>query len=288
MERDILRKVQMIQLEIAKEVRRVCDNNNINYFLDSGTLLGAVGHKGFIPWDDDLDIGMLRSEYEKFLRVAPSELKEKYELIDWKSEKEYPHPMAKIIKKGTIYMEEARKDSGKQGIWVDILAYDNVPENPSLQKKQGRKITLYRGLIRAKCHLQTWTTHGGFNIYKWLRNLPFRILSIFYTKDKLVAQYEHTATLYNSSPAKSYFINGSSQYGKWFIPAECFHNFPEMEFEQELFKVPCGYDLYLKTAYGDYMKLPPESERENRHSIVKIDLGEQLPQASSTPGEQHS
>ena len=74
MDNETLRKVQLAQLEIAKEIKRVCDENNIKYFLDSGTLLGAVLHKGFIPWDDDMDIGMLRDEYEKFLQIAPEKL----------------------------------------------------------------------------------------------------------------------------------------------------------------------------------------------------------------------
>lgn len=276
MDRETLRKVQLVQLEIVKEIKRVCNEAKIDYFLDSGTLLGAVRHRGFIPWDDDLDIGMLRKDYDMFLEMAPKYLNERYEIIDWKHEKGYPHPMAKVIKKGTVYVEEKRKDDSKQGIWVDVFAYDKVPDSPKIRRKQGRCIMLYRGLIRAKCKYQTWHVNGVFLFGKWLKNLPLRIFSLFFSKESLVKKYEEAARLANTtSETMMYFANGSSAYGKWFIPSSCFEKLINVEFEDDVFRVPRDYDLYLKTVYGDYMKLPPENERENRHGILTIDFGEE-------------
>lgn len=104
MERDVLRRVQLIELEIAKEVKRVCDENGIRYFLYRGTFLGAVRHKGFIPWDDDMDIGMLRSDYEKFCRIAPQKLDKAYCFQNWHTDQNYALPFGKVRKRNTVFV----------------------------------------------------------------------------------------------------------------------------------------------------------------------------------------
>ena len=115
----MLRNVQLVQLEIAKEVKRICEQNNISYFMDGGTLLGAVRHKGFIPWDDDLDFGFTRDNYEKFIATAKKNLSSEFFLQTWDSDREYGYAFAKIRKKGTIYQERIAQDSNANcGIFI--------------------------------------------------------------------------------------------------------------------------------------------------------------------------
>lgn len=275
MDKTTLRKVQLVQLEIAKEIARVCNLNNINYFLIGGTLLGAVRHKGFIPWDDDLDIGMLRNDYEKFISIAPQCINEKYKVVDWKSDTNYPHPMGKVIKKGTIYKESKRNDLGEQGIWVDIFPYDNV-ENIDALVKRDFKLKMLRSLIRAKNNYQTWISQDGFLVGKYIKNLPFRIISVFFNRENLISKYELLSTKDNGIKTEYVFENGTEEYTKWVFLKEYFLNLNDIEFEDAKFTGPERFDDYLTVAYGNYMKLPPESERENRHLIEEIYLGEDL------------
>ena len=111
MDAETLRKVHMVEKEILDEVVRVCDKNNISYFLMAGTLLGAVRHKGFIPWDDDIDVGMTYDNFKRFIEIAPRELNDKYFLQTWKNDNEYPFAAAKVRKKGTLFAEVAAKNT---------------------------------------------------------------------------------------------------------------------------------------------------------------------------------
>lgn len=270
-----LRRVQLVQLEIAKEIKRICDENGINCFLTDGSLLGAIRHKGFIPWDDDLDMGMSRADYEKFLRIAPGKLSPKYTLVDWNIEKGFPHPMAKVLKNGTVLLEESRNDDGHKGIWVDVFAFDNYPDRPEDAARHGRKLTIYKAIIRAKCKYATWRSHNKTDIKKYIKNIPFRVIALFCKKESVVSKFEKEAVRFNNTKTKYCFENGPLKYGTIKVPSEYIESFIETEFEDTTFKVPLRYDEYLRCEYGDYMKLPPESQRKNVHSIVKVDFGDE-------------
>ena len=124
----MLNKLHSIQVEILDEIIRICDSNNLDYYLIGGTLLGAIRHKGFIPWDDDLDIAMPRDAYDKFISLCYSELSDDYILDSFKNNSGYWLPFIKIRKKNTIYEEKAisAKRNIPKGVWVDIFPLDNV------------------------------------------------------------------------------------------------------------------------------------------------------------------
>ncbi len=273
MDDKILKKVQMVQLEIAREIKRVCEKNNLTVFLSCGTLLGAIRHKGFIPWDDDLDMGMLRDDYKKFILIANKELDKKYSMIEWRSDIEYPHPMIKVVKNGTILKEKKRKDNSNHGIWVDIFPFDHVPNNKKERNWQKKEIMFYRAIARAKCHCATWYLNDKILFRKWVKNLPIRFLSLFFTKKYAAYKYEYAAEKFNDLPCNNYYDNGCDSYDEQIIPEAVFDGVIEVEFEGEKFWAPKGYELYLKTIYGNYMKLPPVEKRQNRHMIETISFG---------------
>ena len=267
MDKETLRSVQLTQLEILKEVDRICKENNIIYWLDSGTLLGAVRHKGFIPWDDDLDIGMPRNDYNRFLQLAKVKLDKNYFIQNWYVDENYQLPFSKIRKKGTVYTEfQFRNSSSWNGIYIDIFPYDLYAND----KVQGIKLKLIKLMILAKCGITSWREENGINWKKFITHIPTRLLSHFFSKEELINKYEKIAIKHNNEKCEYYFPQGISNYGKWIIPVSAMEEMIEMPFEDTFFKVPKGYDEYLTHAYGDYMKLPPEDQRENRHQIIKV------------------
>ena len=140
MEQAMLQKVHTVQMALLREVARVCRENEIQWFLCCGTLLGAVRHQGFIPWDDDVDIGMLRQDYEKFCRLAPSKMDSRFCVQSWYTEPEYPLPFAKVRMRNTLYVEEKSAVFQENGFYVDVFPFDNGPEGEQEQINHGKKL----------------------------------------------------------------------------------------------------------------------------------------------------
>ena len=271
MERELLRKVQMAQLDVAKEIKRVCDENDIQYFLCFGTMLGAVRHQGFIPWDDDLDIGMMRSEYERFLEIAPRKLKPEYVVQTWYNTPEYPLPFAKVRKRGTVYLEGKHSLLKENGFYVDVFPFDYLPadaqERAALDKKL---LDLFRTKLM-KSKSTPWMENGSIIWKKRIGYLYYQLKAAMTTHEKLIQEYE---TLVASFPENDLvYWQDPAMHLRSLKRVWC-EELAEVSFEGELFKGPKNYDEMLTAIYGNYMQLPPEDQRENRHQIEIVDFGE--------------
>lgn len=279
MDNSTLQKVQGELLIIAKEIRRVCDENGINYFLCGGTLIGAVRHKGFIPWDDDLDMGMLREDFDRFCKIAPEKLSKDFFLQTWDTDKEYGHAYAKVRMNGTKYREMADSTNKKhQGFYVDILPYDNIPEDKDELAVMSGKIMTLRYLMIMKNRMTVWKVHTTFKkrFRMYLSYLPKRIKAAFISRDKLIADFNSAMRQYNGTKTPCVCQeSGGATFGKYPIKREFLESFTDLEFEGEAFKCPAEYDRFLRDIYGDYMQLPPEEERVCRHGIFEIKFKEE-------------
>ena len=263
--KNLKRKLQLTQLKIAKEIKRICEKNNIKYFLDAGSMLGAVRHKGFIPWDDDMDIGMLKEDYDKFLKIAPKELGEEFFLDNYKIDKTYGLVFSKVKLKNTKYIEKiASKNAEHQEIFVDIFPYFNVPEDEKIRKKQGKKLKLLAHVFMAQSGIKVWKNNKGISKLKFL---PIIILGKILNKDKV---YKNIDKIINKKIKSNLVgIHDGMSYNYLYFKKEYLNDFIDIEFEDDLFKIPKEYDKILKIDYGDYMKLPPKDKRVT-HEILEL------------------
>ena len=134
-EKEALEKLKQIELEILHDFQDLCERHNIEYFAGGGTAIGAVRHKGIIPWDDDIDVNLLRKDYEKFLKYAELEYSDKYELVNAEKNPLYPLMSTRWMKKGTKFKEECFKDLDIDlGVFLDIYCFDNVPDSDRKMK----------------------------------------------------------------------------------------------------------------------------------------------------------
>lgn len=270
---DYLPKLHHCELIIAKEVKRLCEENGIKYFIIAGTLLGAVRHKGFIPWDDDMDIGMLREDYGRFLEAAKKDLGEQFFLQTTETDKAYGLNFAKVMLKNTAVCEETASNNAAKGIFIDIFPFDAVPESAENEAKHKRKTYFLRRLLLAK---QNYKVCGQKDYIKKLVYTCLKVISAFFSREKLCEKLDRECERYNDrnkTPEKIVNIGGAYGYDKETIRREWVDSTVELPFEDFTVAAPAGYKEYLEYFYGDYMTPPPEDKRYNRHSVTKVDFG---------------
>lgn len=271
MEKEQLLKVQKIQLEMAKDIKRVCEENEIPYFMYRGTFLGAVRHKGVIPWDDDMDFGMLRKDYEKFCCIANEKLSEQYCFQNWHTDENYALPFGKVRKRGTVFVEAKCARLPENGIYIDIYPLDYAPADPQQRKVLAKKLLHLFRVKLMKCRYTPWMEEDKIIWKKRIGYLLYQFISLFFSQqalkhcyEKLVLEVPEGDTLYEQSalPIAYYFEKA------WCAELK------EYAYEDTSFSGPENYDAFLSSLYGDYMELPPADKRENRHQIKELDLGQ--------------
>lgn len=264
-----LNKLHSYQLKILNFVDDICKKNNINYFLVGGSLLGAIRHKGFIPWDDDIDIAMTRRDFNKFCKIIDKYTSNYF--IDYFFEnKSYFLLFPKIREKNSIFLEKDLINyTGPKGIGIDIFILDYV-RNEKQANFRFKLVSFIRKFLLLKN-------------YRKINDCNKSFVKILYYIVKLISNsFLHILTIWIMKGNKKfrYFMNYGSKYGvkKQLHEVEKYFPAIEAEFEGKMYKIPKDYDYVLKKIYGnDYMQLPPEEKRVTHNPIkIKFEDGEEI------------
>ena len=257
-----IRELQLALFKMLQDVDTICKNNQIKYSLACGTALGAVRHQGFIPWDDDLDIMFLRTEYERFLEIAPPMLKEKGYTLQREFSDTWPMHYSKIRKDNTTYIEafDSKIDGMHQGIFIDLFPIDNLSDKKWVAEAQW---DLFHILVAKEMKKRGYRTDSK------LKKFAMSISPLFPEKvlRSFVMQKGNNKTRFVHC-----FLGGAVVKTHNIFPRKLFDNYKYIPFEGGLFPVVEDYDTYLRTCYNKYMEYPPEEKRKAHIHALKIDL----------------
>lgn len=273
---ETLKQLQHLELEMLQAIDEVCKQLEITYFLDSGTALGAARHRGFIPWDDDVDLGMLRADYDRFLsEAAPILAQDELEVVSPQTSDVIACQFAKVIKRGTAFATRETQDAGfRQGVFVDVFPYDVISANPKIARKQIKRCLFWQRVSYLYHSPHVYMPHGGWlgkceRAACWVLHGIARVL---FTPQRIRQSFDRWASMGVDDPSNKVmafaypFKDGFDI--AWLLPTE------EMPFEGQRFPGPRDLDSYLTHLYGDWRALPPEDQRTN-HAPLELVLGDE-------------
>lgn len=259
-------------MEIVKEVVRICDKHGLMYYMIGGTMLGAIRHKGFIPWDDDIDLGMPRDDYEKFLKIAPKELDKNYKVVNYRNTPKYQYYITRVLDTDTKVIEERiGNDSKYTNASIDIFPIDGTPNNKWLRKIYFFRVLSHRALMSLcyKDSIDRKRKRGRIEkVFLWMmERLPIEKMTTPYKQkckiDKLLRRQDVSSSKYIGNIMGAYRT-------REIVPAEFYGKGKMYPFEDMELRGVEMYDEYLKHTYGDYMQLPPEDKRKIHFKIIEI------------------
>lgn len=259
-------EIQQVSLQIVKKIHELCRQLGLRYYLAYGTLIGAIRHQGFIPWDDDLDIMMPREDYETlqaYFRDHKDALAP-LELICPENNPDYPYTIGRVSNSDYLIDTDNEKPCGL-GIFVDIYPLDNVGSDPKTYARQKNTASRYASLcfLSTRLRCEKGNTRSPLKrLVKYPAFLAAKLLGkrFFFRKlRKLATQYRHQDSPYTG------VVEWGSDGVKDIYPKEWFGNGIALPYEDTQLTVPVNYDAVLRQMYGDYMQLPPENQRIAHH-----------------------
>ena len=262
-----IREIQQMELGIMEYIHETCQKIGVKYFLAYGSLIGAVRHKGFIPWDDDMDICMLREDYEKLQDYLIANPDERYEVMSYKNNLNYVYPFMKVQDNHTYLLEEDVRIDSNMGIYVDIFPVDGYENDANFKNKMTKLIK--------KRQLSCYTFKGITNTKSVLNSL-IRYISViifyFTNTNKYVAQIEELAKSRKVSDYEEvdYLIYKDMNKPVW--RREWLEQVTTGTFEGKKFTIPKKYHEILTSDYGDYMQLPPVEQRVSHHDFKLLKI----------------
>jgi len=271
-----IRDVQKVQLEILLEFDRICKKYNITYQLFAGTLLGAVRHDGFIPWDDDVDVCLTREDYNQFLRICEKELNNQYFLQTYETDKNYISQFAKLRKNNTIFIESGTSECDiHHGIFIDIFPLDNILPNSFKGEVQIILLHILYSLNISQVKNLCLGIESVINRYSCLFIHSFAKAIPKNWMDKI---QKSVSCLFNNKKTKYITLltvmYSKNMYKKYMFKRKDFYNTILHEFEGHYFPIPKNYDKVLSNIYGNYNKFPPKNKQNPHHGVIKISFTE--------------
>ncbi len=255
-----LEDLRRIQLAMLKDIHSFCIANGIKYSLACGTLLGAVRHKGYIPWDDDVDLMIPRDDYDRFVSSYGNE---RYQVVDLTKDSHYDWTFAKVHDVRTRLVENCISKN-EYGVYIDVFPVDHIPDSASERKNHYRKKNFWNALHIFK----TVRLNSHRSLIKNLILVIGRIVSFPLSKALIVQEMDKISRKYQGKETEYVGIVAPTDSKlEEAIPAKFFKDYVELPFENATFLAIKAYEEYLTATYGDYMKLPPEEKRVSHHDF---------------------
>ncbi|MBQ9195842.1 MAG: LicD family protein [Clostridia bacterium] len=272
---ETLAKLQKLELGILKEFDRICTQNGIEYFCAGGTAIGAMRHGGFIPWDDDIDVALLREDYERFLKCAREQLSDRYEILNTENDPAYPLMTTRLVLKGTRFQEECFKDlSCDFGIFLDVYCFDYIPDDEAKMKKAAKKVWLQGKLMILAAIDDPVLYIGGFKaaVVKLGSKVAHGVLRLLGVTPGRIYRSVKKVLLENGQKSKRVAYQFDPQLYTSIIDTDDIFPIRRIQFEDMQVMCMAKVEAYLSKRYGDYMTLPPEEKRHN-HPPYRLDFG---------------